>query len=168
MKITPIDIQQVEFRNRVRGYDRHQVDQFLEEVAETVETLVRENTTLRERLAVAEQQLGELKKTEATLTNTLISTQSLAEELKHAAHRDAELIMKEAELKASEMLREARVEWTNARRDITEVRKQRLLAIERLRSTLRTFERILEIEERDEDSAVSLDATEKVAERSNL
>ncbi len=168
MKITPIDIQQVEFRNRVRGYDRHQVDQFLEEVAETVETLVRENTTLRERLAVAEQQLGELKKTEATLTNTLISTQSLAEELKHAAHRDAELIMKEAELKASEMLREARVEWTNARRDITEVRKQRLLAIERLRSTLRTFERILEIEERDEDSAVSLDATENVAERSNL
>ncbi len=168
MKITPIDIQQVEFRNRVRGYDRHQVDQFLEEVAETVETLVRENTTLRERLAVAEQQLGELKKTEATLTNTLISTQSLTEELKHAAHRDAELIMKEAELKASEMLREARVEWTNARRDITEVRKQRLLAIERLRSTLRTFERILEIEERDEDSAVSLDATEKVAERSNL
>ncbi len=168
MKITPIDIQQVEFRNRVRGYDRHQVDQFLEEVAETVETLVRENTTLRERLAVAEQQLGELKKTEATLTNTLISTQSLTEELKHAAHRDAELIMKEAELKASEMLREARVEWTNARRDITEVRKQRLLAIERLRSTLRTFERILEIEERDEDSAVSLDATENVAERSNL
>lgn len=168
MKITPLDIQQVEFRNRLRGYDRHQVDQFLEEVAETVESLTRENTALRDKLAATEQQLGELKKTEATLTSTLIATQSLAEELKRAAQRDAELIMKEAELKASELLREARVELTNARRDITEVRKQRLLAIERLRSTLRTFERMLEIEERDEDPSVSLESTGKVAERSNL
>lgn len=144
------------------------MDRFLEEVAETVESLNRENTGLRDKLAAAEQQLGELKKTETTLANTLIATQSLAEDLKRSAHRDAELIMKEAELKASEMLREARVELTNVQRDVTELRKQRLLAIERLRSTLRTFERLLEIEERDEDPSVSLGSTEKVAERSNL
>lgn len=160
MKITPLDIQQVEFRIRLWGYDRRQVDQFLEEVDETVEGLIRENAALHDTLAATEQKLGELKKTEATLANTLIATQSLTEDLKQSAHRDAELIVKEAELKASEMLREARVELANTQRDITEIRKQRLLAIERLRSTLRTFERLLDVEEREEEPSVSFNSSE--------
>jgi cell division initiation protein len=61
--------------------------------------------------------------------------------------------MKEAELKASELLREARVELAETQRDISELRKQRLLMIERLRATIHTFERMLEVEEEDEDSS---------------
>ncbi|MEK6527096.1 MAG: DivIVA domain-containing protein, partial [Nitrospirota bacterium] len=84
MKLTPLDIQHMVFKVRLRGYDRQAVDQFLEELAQTVETLNRDNTTLREKLWSAEQQLADLKKAEATLMNTLITTQALADELKHA------------------------------------------------------------------------------------
>ncbi|MGH7168364.1 MAG: DivIVA domain-containing protein, partial [Nitrospiraceae bacterium] len=150
MKITPLDIRKMVFKVRLRGYDRQDVDQFLEELAQTVETLNRDHTVLREKLASAEQQLGELKKAEATLMNTLVTTQGLADDLKHAAQRDAELIMKEAELKAGELLREAQTELAGTQRDLSDLRKQKLMAIERLRSTLRTFERMLEIEEGDE------------------
>lgn len=167
MKLTPLDIQHMVFKVRLRGYDRQAVDQFLEELAQTVETLNRDNTTLREKLWSAEQQLADLKKAEATLTNTLITTQALADELKRAAQRDAELIMKEAELKAAEFLREAQVELAGTQRDLSDLRKQKLMAIERLRSTLRTFERLLEIEEGDEDHPAPADRPEKIAGGSN-
>lgn len=168
MKITPLDIQQMVFRVRLRGYDRQEVNRFLEELSQTVEALNLENTALREKLAAAEQHLAELKKAEATLTNTLVSTQALADELKQAAQRDAELTLKEAELKAAELLREARMELAGTQRDLSDLRKQRLLAIERLRSTLRTFERLLEIEEGNEEHSHPSDRAEKFAGGSNL
>ncbi len=146
MKITPLDIQQMVFRVRLRGFDRDEVNRFLEEVAQTVESLNRENSTLRERLASLEQQVAELKRTEITLSNTLVSAQSLADDVKRSAQRDAELIVKEAELKAGELFRQARVELAETQRDLSMLRKQRLLMVERMKATLHTFERMLDVE----------------------
>ena len=153
MKLTPLEIQQMVFQVRLRGYDKEEVNRFLEEVAQTLETANRENASLREKVSFMEQQLADMKRNEATLSNTLLSAQSLADDVKRAAQREAELAMKEAELKASELLREARVELAETQRDISELRKQRLLMIERLRATIRTFERMLEVEEEEEDSS---------------
>lgn len=163
MKLTPLDIQQMRFKVRLRGYDCQEVEQFLEEVAQTLETMTRDHTVLRDKLASADEHLAELKKAETALTHALVSTQAMADELKRAAQRDAELIMKEAELKAAELLREARVELAELQRDVSDLRKQRLLAIERLRSTLRTFERIIEIEEGDEEAPPSGERAERIA-----
>ncbi len=49
MKLTPLDIQQWEFKVRVRGYDRQEVQAFLRSVSQAVEQLVKENTQLKER-----------------------------------------------------------------------------------------------------------------------
>lgn len=146
MKITPLDIQQMVFRVKLRGYDRDEVNRFLEEVAQTVESLNRDNATLRERIAFMEQQVSELKRTESTLSNTLVAAQSLAEDVKRSAQRDAELIVKEAELKAGELLRQSRVELGETQRDLSQLQKQRLLMVERMRATLHTFERMLDVE----------------------
>ncbi|ALA57069.1 DivIVA domain-containing protein [Nitrospira moscoviensis] len=146
MKITPLDIQQMVFRVKLRGYDREEVNRFLEEVAQTVESLNRDNGALRERIAFLEQQVSELKRTESTLSNTLVSAQSLADDVKRSAQRDAELIIKEAELKASELIRQARVELGDTQRDLSHLQKQRLLMVERMRATLHTFERMLDVE----------------------
>ncbi len=163
MKITPIDIQQMGFKVRLRGYDRQEVQRFLEELAQTVESLNRDNAALREKLSLTERQLTDLKKTEATLSNTLVAAQAITDDLKQAAQRDAELIMKEAELKAAELIREARAELAGTQRDLSDLHKQRLLMIERLRSTLRTFERMLEIEEGDQGRSDHDAPAEKIA-----
>jgi len=149
MKITPLDIQQMVFKASFRGYDKEEVNRFLEEIAETVELLNRDNAVQREKIVFLEQQLTELKRTEATLSNTLVSAQSLAEDVKRNAQRESDLVIKEAELKASEMIRQARVELTNTQRDLSGLHKQRLLMVERLRATVRTFERMLEVEEQE-------------------
>jgi len=156
MKITPLDIQQMVFRVKFRGYDREEVNRFLEEVAQTVESLNRDGAALRERITSLEQQVGELKRTETTLSNTLVSAQSLADDVKRSAQRDADLIIKEAELKAGELFRQARVELANTQRDLSLLQKQRLLMVERMRATLHTFERMLDVEasEAYQDSGV--------------
>ncbi len=146
MKITPLDIQQMVFSTKLRGYDREEVNRFLEELAQTVELLNRDNALLRERLGMAEQQVSELKRTEATLSNTLVAAQTLADDVKRSANRDAELIVKEAELKAGEVIRQARVELGETQRDLSQLQKQRLLMVERMRATLHTFERMLDVE----------------------
>lgn len=156
MKITPLDIQQMVFQVKLRGYDRDEVNRFLEEVAQTVESVNRDNAGLRDRIVSLEQQVAELKRTELTLSNTLVSAQSLADDVKRSAQRDAELIVKEAELKAGELFRQARVELAETQRDLSMLKKQRLLMVERMRATLHTFERMLDVEasEAYQDSGV--------------
>ena len=149
MKITPLDIQQMVFKANFRGYDKEEVNRFLEQVAQTVELLNRDNAVQREKIAMLEQQLAELKRTEATLSSTLLSAQSLAEDVKRNAQREADLLIKEAELKASELIRQAGIELTDTQRDLSGLRKQRMIMVERLRSSLRMFERMLEVEEQE-------------------
>jgi cell division initiation protein len=153
MKLTPLDIQHMRFKSRPLGYRRLEVDHFLEDVAKTVEDLNRENQQLREALAASETQVAELRKAETALTQTLVTTHAMAEELKLAAQREAELLIKEAELKAADLLRQSQHEVAALCREVSDLRKQRALALERLRSTLKTFERILEVETAGDDLA---------------
>ncbi len=168
MKITPIEVQQMEFRVCLRGYDRDEVDRFLEGLAKTLEGQNRDNADLRDKLAVVERKLAELKRSEATLSKTMVSVQAMSDDLKQAAQRDAQLIIKEAELKASELVREARAELASTHREIMELRKQRMLVIERLRSTLQTFARVLDVEAEESDHADPADRAERIARDTNL
>jgi cell division initiation protein len=152
MKITPLDIQHKVFDTQWRGYNKPQVDQFLEEIAESVEELTKENLLLKERLSAKDEELGQLKRAETTLTSTLISTQSFVDQLKRGAQRDADLVVKEAELKAEEILAQSRTELVEMRRMISSLKQQRALVLDRLRLTLSSFHRLVEIEEQPESS----------------
>ncbi len=147
MRITPLDIQHKVFDTQWRGYNKVQVDQFLEEIAESVEEIAKENLVLKEKLSGKDDELGQLKRAESTLTSTLISTQSFVDQLKRGAQRDADLVVKEAELKAEEILAQSRAELVEMRRTISGLRQQRALVLDRLRSTLDSFHRLVEVEE---------------------
>jgi cell division initiation protein len=150
MKITPLDIQHKVFDTQWRGYNKLQVDQFLEEIAESVEVLTKDNLVLKEKLSGKDEEVGQLKRAESTLTSTLISTQSFVDQLKHGAQRDADLVVKEAELKAEEILAQSRAELADMRRMISALKQQRALVLDRLRLTLSSFHRLVEIEEQPE------------------
>lgn len=168
MKITPLDIQHKVFDTQFRGYEKRQVDQFLEELAETVETLTRENASLKEKMSSKEDELVHLKKTETTLTSTLMSTQNFVDQLKRGAERDAELIVKEAELKAEEILAQSRTDLMELRRVIADLRRQRALVLERLRSTLSAFHRLIDVEENADPIPEVVEETEFNSDQESL
>lgn len=149
MKMTPLDIQQVGFKVRLRGYDRREVDAFLDALAEDYEGLLKENNALKEKLADLEIQVLEFKKKEGTLNSTLMKAQDLVEEMKGHAQREGELIIKEAELKAEETAKAARERLAELRREILDLQKQKLLFIEKSRSLIKTIQRVLDLEERE-------------------
>ncbi len=149
MRITPLDIQQQTFQVKFRGYDREEVQEFLRAVSETVEALVRENADVKERADKLEREAVELRQKEASFNDLLVTTQKMTENLKETARREADLILKEAELKSEELLKHAQADLRNIQRDLQELRKDRVLAIEKMRSFLQMLSKMIAIEEID-------------------
>ena len=162
MKMTPLDIQQVGFKVKLRGYDRREVDAFLDSLTQDYEALLKENNVFKEKLADLEIQVLEFKKKEATLNNTLMKAQDLVEEMKGHAQREGELIIKEAELKAEETAKVARERLADLRREILDLQKQKLLFIEKSRSLIKIVQRVLDAEEREEEPGRDTERDENI------
>lgn len=144
MRLSPVDIRQQQFSVRMfRGLDPQEVDAFLEDVAEDYEAAMRENAALKEQLAAHEERTRGLGDLERTLRDTLVTTQKLAEEMKAAARRDADLLVREAELRGEKLLEEARAEEAKIRSDIRTLRRTRRQLLEDLRSTLERYQRFV-------------------------
>jgi len=153
MRITPLDIQQKQFRVKFRGFDEEEVDSFLELVREEMEELLRETANLREEVKRLQTQLKEYKNIETTLRDTLIATQQMVEEYKVNAKKDADLIKKEAELRANEILKEAQEKVIKIHEDITDLKGIRRHFKEELRRLIENHLRMLDFDkEREEET----------------
>jgi cell division initiation protein len=147
MRLTPVDIRQQQFTTRLfRGYDFQEVDTFLEDIADDYEELVKENALLKEQLAALEEKLQGIEERERTLQETLITAQRLTEEMKEAARREAQLILREAELQRDKLLEAARAEETKIRNDVLSLQRTRHQLFEGLRATLEQYQRLLAAE----------------------
>ena len=151
MRISPLDIRQQQFTVRMfRGFDSHEVDAFLDDVAEDYEAVLKENALLKEQLATHEDRSRGLGERERALQDTLVTTQRLGEEMKSAARREAELHMREAELRGEKLLEEIRSEEAKIKGEIQSLRRTRRQLIEDLRSTLESYYRLMSAEFGDE------------------
>jgi cell division initiation protein len=130
-----------------------EVDSFLELIREEMEELLRDNANLREESRRYEKQLKEYKNIETTLKDTLISTQVMAEEFRATAKKDADLIKKEAELKAEEFVREAQDKVVSIHEDITDLKGIRRHFKEELRRLIESHLSMMEFDkEREEET----------------
>jgi cell division initiation protein len=145
MRITPIDIQQQQFKSRLMGYDKAGVDQFLESLASEIERLFRQNQDLQEELARARSSLAAMREREATLKETLLTTQKVTDELKSNARREAELVLAEAELRAERVMRNAEDRRLQLIGEIQEIKRQKIDFETSLRSMLEKHVRMLEL-----------------------
>lgn len=107
MKLTALDIHHKEFRHSLRGYSEEEVDGFLDQVADEVDRLFKENIDLAERLEQANERVRGYQSMEATLNNTLVSAQRSAEEIVNKAGVEGDAMLRDAELKAKEIIHNA-------------------------------------------------------------
>ncbi len=99
-KVTIIDIQHKEFKKSLQGYDRNEVNEFLDEIIETLEDENSARTALQGEIAELRERLSHFKTMEESLQSTLLLAQRTADEVKAAAHKEADLIKQEARLTA--------------------------------------------------------------------
>jgi cell division initiation protein len=162
MKITPLDIQQQQFKTRFRGFDVREVDVFLERMAEGFETLQKKNQTLMEEVRRLGLEIQGYRKREETFKRALLNSQKVLDQMKDNARKSAELIIAEAEVKAEKILNKAHNRLAQLHEDITELKRQRTQIEVQISAIIEAHSRLLEIgkegmkESDEEDSKVKL------------
>ena len=153
MRITPMDIRQQQFTVKMfRGFDAHEVDTFLENLAGDYETLLKENALLKEQLQVLEERTKGIEDRERVLQETLVTTHKVVEDMKEGARREAGLVVREAELQAEKMLEVARAQAATIQAEVAALKRTRHQMTESLRSTVEMYQRLLNKESADPDA----------------
>ncbi|RQD73113.1 MAG: DivIVA domain-containing protein [Candidatus Syntrophonatronum acetioxidans] len=153
MSLTPLDIQNKEFSLVLRGFNKEEVNEFLDKVTKDYEEVIKENASLKEKVDSLEGKLEHYKKIEETLQKAIVIAQDTAEEVKRNASKEAELIRREAEKDAARIVEEARYKASRILAEHEEVHKQAQVFKLRLRSLVEAqlsaleSERWLDIEE---------------------
>lgn len=125
MKITPLDIRKQEFKAGFKGYDKNEVNVFLEMIAKEMEELIKENTIYMEQLRDLDSKIEDYRRMEKTLQNTLTSAQKTTDELRRNAEKEAELILRNARIQADHILEEARSQANKYQSQIASLKSQR-------------------------------------------
>ena len=134
-KITPVDIQHKSFKKALQGYDRADVDKFLDEIIETLEDEAQLRAALEAEIADHKEPISHFIAMVESLQNTLVLAQRTADEVKASAHKEADLIREQSRLAG-----EREIAGYNER--ISEVRLEQQRAVEaaeKARSELRSL-----------------------------
>ncbi len=116
-RLTPVDVRAQEFRRAAFGFERSTVDGFRDRVAEELERLLKERATLEERVHSLREQLKAFREREKALNDALVAAQQLRADTEAVARQEADLILRDARLKAEQLLSDAREQERALRRD---------------------------------------------------
>jgi len=143
-RITPVDIQHKTFKKALQGYDRAEVDQFLDEVIETLEDDAQHRAALEAEIADLKERISHFKAMEESLQNTLLLAQRTADEVKASAHKEADLIKEQARIAAEREISTFTDAAADARREHQRANEAAEQARSELRSLLMTHLALLE------------------------
>lgn len=161
MRITPIEIQQHQFKTRLFGYDTASVDHFLEILADELERLHRQNNELKESLARTRTNLEDLREREKVLQQTLMTAQQVTDELKDNARKDAEIILADAHMESERIIRNANEKRIHLINELQDIKRQKISFEGGLRALIEGHLKLLDMDsiqlENDERQARLLD-----------
>jgi cell division initiation protein len=144
VKLSPLDIEHMEFATSVGGYGKRQVREFLERVSQQLEETLRENQSLRDELKKRDERIAELQVGEVELKRAVIAAERIANEIKENAKHEASLILREADGQRTGMMREADTRLRAARAELARLEREQQIFREQFRGLLKAFERSLD------------------------
>ena len=151
MRITPLDVRGHRFAVRMRGYDREEVQSFLNFVSEEFEKVVSEVSHLREETSQLKSSLGDLTERERILKETLFTAQKLSEDIKEEAKREGRLVLREADLRGQKLLDQVQRKVSQLEDSIRGLKMERDAFERRLRSLLEQHLKLLEMHREEEE-----------------
>lgn len=151
MRLTGSDIRKQEFPGRMRGYDKLDVDAFLQLTADTVDDLMRQNTELEDRCAHLAKKMGDSQAREEQLQKTLQTVNDLRDEVRGQAERlleetraEAERILKSARGEAALLQESGERDTQRAHREVARLEEVRDRLFRDLSEMIRAHARMLE------------------------
>ncbi len=104
MALTPLDIQNKTFPVKMRGYEKDEVDDFLDLIVRDYEDAVQKNRELEKALRHAEEKLEYFNELKDALNQSIIVAQDTADKVKTSASKESEVIVTSAQNKADELV----------------------------------------------------------------
>lgn len=147
--LTPKDIETVEFKKAALGYSPDEVNTFLDKVIFDYESLLKENTRLNERIKLLEENIQYYKDLEETIKNSVVLAEKMSEETKNTANTSAEQIIKQAQLKGSEIIQDANKKLYNIEYDVMRAKSHYDSIRAKIKLLLNTELEVLENSEKD-------------------
>ncbi len=159
--LNPIEIKKQEFSKAVRGYDAVEVRSFLETIADEVERL---NELDRKQSSEVESLKSELKayqRIEQNMKEALVNAQETLRDSREGAKREAELLLKEAEIEAQRIIREAQGKGKEIKRELETLKARRDSFVRKIRNLLRSEVELIELLDDDEELDSNMEAVNK-------
>ncbi len=129
--ITAQEVNHATFDKGMRGYRMEEVDQMLDRVAAQLDddtaqitALQSENSELKQQLYLLAQKIEEYRADEDNLKSALINAQRMGESVIHEAKQKADVILREAGIRAEDITRRAREENTEEQIELERIRAE--------------------------------------------
>ncbi len=136
MRLTPVQIRKQEFSRKVRGFDPDEVEAFLAVAASDFEEILRENTDLKAQKSAIIEELQNYKKLEETLRSLIVQAEKTASESSAALKNTSEIIQRETEARAQQVLNAASREVEQTKKRLAELKQLRESMASGIRSVL--------------------------------
>ena len=122
--IAPIDIEKKDFSKSLNGYNKDEVDNFLNHIIMDIEEYQKTIAKLQSEQELLRQEISEYHKQQSSLTETLASTKSLLADISDSAEKRAALILKSAETEANTIVSDAKLSVANSTKEMEMLRSQ--------------------------------------------
>ena len=156
--LTPLEIQKQTFAKVLKGYSPDEVRGYLHLVAEEIERLLQMLDRLQRENAMLRSDLDEHSERERILKDTLLSAQKVSEDVKSNARKEAELIVKDAELLSERLVSQAMSRVGDLERTIQDLKIERKAARNRLQAVLDTMQQLLVMDVEQEANELPITA----------
>jgi len=144
MNLSPLLIKKQEFEKSMRGYNVDEVQAFLDKISSEMEELINHNDQLESDVERLNREIEEFKKNEKKLQDDIINIKETSVQELESAKKQSSLIIKEAEVKASQMIQNAEEKVNAMQNAVMTLRAEKDLIIARLRAIVGTQSNLLE------------------------
>jgi cell division initiation protein len=162
--LTPLEIQKQSFARKLKGFDPNEVRAYLQMVAEEIEMLLLSVDRLSRENAMLREDLEDHNQRERILKDTLLSAQRVSEEVKSNARKEAELIVKDAELLSERLVSQAMSRVADLERAIQDLKVERRAARNKLSATLDTIQQLLMLDAEQEANELPITSMHRRSE----
>ncbi|MGI6076268.1 MAG: DivIVA domain-containing protein [Pyramidobacter sp.] len=118
-----VDIESVDFSRSVRGYDRDEVDDFLDRVADTIQHYAELHNTDQMRIRQLETELRNNDELKESLQNALDMAKKTSDDFLASSHKESEAVLAAAKAKSEAIIVDATTQKARLLGEIEELRR---------------------------------------------
>jgi len=156
MKINPLDIYNKDFTVSALGYNKSQVDEFLDDLGVEFERMLQKNKDLQDKNERLKEKLKSYENIEENLKNTLKSIEEIADKQTQQAREEANMIIEKADMEAKKMKEQVKKDLAEEYKKLEKLKETKTFFKIRLRNLLES-----QLEVLDEDEEINLDKYEE-------